>query len=250
MESGHEILGEKLDLSNFTLTDMTICGKALRQLGEEAKTMEEVATRLTNYLYLNLIDKKTKENACALVRFFKTHSYETLPFELQRLVAEKLGVGTITAQMKSFVLLGTRGDKVEWNSRELSSGHKAIPLPSEDVANKIPMMRNMIKQLGLEVNTVISPDPKIIIDLAQKSFNVFFVPEALGSPYIPAQQDFVIPCGIKSVLGFGGVLPTGDVYVVIIFSKISVLPETAELFKPLALNVKLALLPYVESVFN
>ena len=96
--------------------------------------MEEVAGRLTDYLYLNLIDNKTKERACALVRLFKTHSYETLPSEFQRLVAEKFGAGAITPQMKSLVLLGTRGDKEEWNSRKLSSGHKAIPLPSEEVA--------------------------------------------------------------------------------------------------------------------
>lgn len=250
MGSGHEILGGKLDLSNFTLTDMTICGKVLRQLGEEAQSMEEVATRITSYLYEHLVDKKTKENACVLVRLFKTHSYETLPSELQRLVAEKLRVDTITPQMKSFVLLGTRGDKDEWNSRKLSSGHKAIPLPSEEVANKIPMMRNIIKQLGLEVNTVINPDPKIIIDLAQKAYNVFYIPEALGSSYIPAQQDFVIPYGVKSVLGFGGVLPVGDVFVLIIFSKISISRQTADLFKPLALNFKLALLPYEKRVFD
>lgn len=250
MGSWHEISGKKLDMSNFTLTDMTVCGKALRQLSEGAQSMEEVAGRLTNYLYLNLIDNKTKKRACALVRLFKTQSYEILPSDLQRLVVEKFGVSAIAPQMKSFVLLGTRGDKEEWNSRKLSSGHKAIPLPSEEVANKIPMMRNMIKQLGLDVNTVINPDPKIIIDLAQKTFNVFYVPEALGSPYVPAQQDFVIPCGIKSVLGFGGVLPGGDVYVIIIFSKISISSAAANLFKPLALNVKLALLPYTGRVFN
>jgi hypothetical protein len=248
MGNGHEILGKKLDLSDFTLNDMTICGKMLRQLGEGAQSMEEAATRITNYLYLNLVDKQTQKNACALVRLFKTHSYKALPSELQRLVKEK--INTVTAQMKSFVLLGTKGDRNEWNSRKLSSGHKAIPLPSEEVANKIPMMRNMIKHLGLEVNTVINPDPKIIIDLAQKTFNVFYVPEALDSPYIPAQQDFVIPCGIKSVLGFGGVLPDGDVYVVIMFSKVHILPEVTEFFKPLALNVKLVLLPYLDRVFE
>ena len=45
------------------------------------------------------------------------------------------------------------------------------------------------------------------------------MPEAAGSPYIPAQEDFVQPVGIRSVLGFGGMLPGGDIFVVILFSR-------------------------------
>ena len=112
------------------------------------------------------------------------------------------------------------------------------------------MMRNLIKQLGLDISTVVNPDPAIIMDMAQKTYGVFYVPDAVGSPYIPAQADFVMALGIKSVFGFGGVLPSGDVFTVILFSKVHITKETAELFKPLALNVKLALLPYNEKVFN
>jgi hypothetical protein len=54
----------------------------------------------------------------------------------------------------------------------------------------------------------------------------------------------VIPYGIRSVLGFGGILHTGDLFAVIIFSKVPIVRNTAELFKTLALNVKIALLPF------
>ena len=73
----------------------------------------------------------------------------------------------------------------------------------------------------------------------------FFVPKALSaSPYIPAQTEFVIPYGIKSVMGFGGMLPSSNIFVIIMFLKVSISKETADLFKNLSLNIKLALLPF------
>jgi hypothetical protein len=81
------------------------------------------------------------------------------------------------------------------------------------------------------------------------SFNVFYVPEARESPYIPDQEAFVRPVGVRSVLGFGGMLPRGDMFVVILFSKVAIPRETAEMFRTLALNVKMAVLPFDEAVF-
>jgi hypothetical protein len=56
----------------------------------------------------------------------------------------------------------------------------------------------------------------------------------------------VIPHGIRSVLGFGGVLPSGDLFAMILFSRVRIPREIAELFKTLSLNVKVALLPFVD----
>ncbi|MFM8550852.1 MAG: ATP-binding protein, partial [Nitrospiraceae bacterium] len=69
-------------------------------------------------------------------------------------------------------------------------------------------------------------------------------PEAVGSPYLPGQGQIVVPYGVCSVLGFGGLLPTGSLFTVILFSKVPIPRETAELFKTLALSVKIALLPF------
>jgi len=80
--------------------------------------------------------------------------------------------------------------------------------------------------------------------LQQKTYNVFHVPEAVGSPYVPEQKEFVIPFGIRSVLGFGGILPSGNFFAVILFAKVPISRETAELFKTVTLAVKLAVLPF------
>ncbi len=80
-------------------------------------------------------------------------------------------------------------------------------------------------------------------------YGVFYVPEALGSPYIPAQKEFVIPYGVRSVMGFGGMLPSLEIFVIIMFLNIPIPKDTADLFKNLSLSVKMAILPFERSIF-
>lgn len=237
------------DLTNFTIHEVTECGRAVRAMGAGAASMEEVAGRIVNYLYDTLIDGQTGERACTLIRFFKTHAYADLDDELQAFAVNMLGGNTPLPEMKCFTLLETVGENEEWNLRGSSKGHQAIPLPSEEVIHQIPMMRNMIKQFGLDVRSVVKPDPALLLDMEQKSYGVFLVPKALGSPYIPAQKEFVVPYQIESVMGFGGMLPTLDIFVIILFLRVPVSRETADLFKNLSLNIKLAILPFEKAVF-
>jgi hypothetical protein len=146
--------------------------------------------------------------------------------------------------MKCLVLLASAGTEPDWSSRKASKGHKAIPLPSEHFIEAFPMVTQLIQQMGLEVNTVLRPDPAVVIDMAQTTYNVFCIPNAIGSQYVPIQQDFVIPYGVRSVLGFGGMLPSGNLFAIIIFSKVTVPKEIADLFRSLALSIKIAILPF------
>ena len=63
----------------------------------------------------------------------------------------------------------------------------------------------------------------------------------MGSPYIPAQDDFVIPYGVKSALGFGGLLATGELFAVILFAKVRISAGVAERFTPMALDIREAI---------
>ncbi len=236
------------DLTRFTLSDMSACCSALRRIGAGAGSMEEVAQRIVRYLYGNLIQKQSGETSCALVRFFKTQPFGDLPPDLQKFARTMLNSEITNSTMKCLVLLGTAGDKPEWNSRMSSVGHQAIPLPSESVVTQFPMISQLIQQFGLEVSAVIKTDPTLLVDLEQKAYHVFRVSEAIGNPNVPAQEDFVIPWRIRSVLGFGGILHTGNFFAIILFSKIPIPQETAEMFRTLALSVKVAILPFEGNV--
>jgi hypothetical protein len=50
---------------------------------------------------------------------------------------------------------------------------------------------------------------------------------------------------VKSVLGFGGLLPNGELFAAVLFCRVPVPRNVADLFRTLALNLKLSLLPFV-----
>jgi signal transduction histidine kinase/CheY-like chemotaxis protein len=232
------------DLANFTLSDLTHNLAALRKLGGGVESMEETADRMVHYLYESFVVKETGKRSCALVRLFVTQPYGMLDDELQTLARKMLGGVPESPGTKCLVLLGTVGDEPEWNVRKQSMGHQVIPLPSEQVVSSIPMISQLISQLGVDVSHVLRPTPDMMLSVEQKTYNVFHVPKAVGSPYIPAQDAFVIPFQITSVLGFGGLLPSGELFALILFSRTYIPHETATLFKPYALAVKSALLPF------
>jgi hypothetical protein len=223
---------------------MAECGLALRQFGLGVESMEEASNRIVRYLYENFCTKPTGEKSCALVRLLKTHPYEDLEVELAEYARSMLDHYPPLPAMKCMTLLATVGEQTEWNSRHTSVGHKAIPLASESVVAEIPMISQLIRQLGLDIKTVINPDPNLLVEIEQRKYKVFYVPEAIGSLYIPAQDSFVIPFGIKSVLGFGGLLPSGNMFAIIMFLKVQIPISTVQMFSTLALNVKTALLPF------
>ena len=234
------------NLASFSLADMTRCGMELRRIGSGASSMEEVADRTVHFLFQRLRDADSSMPACALVRLFVTMPFEELQPEQQQFAEGILGESPQFSGMKCLTLLASAGVEDAWNSRHRSAGHKALPLPSAESVARSPMIAQLIRQLGVEVRTLLASDQRLMVEMDQHSFNVFYVPEAKGSPYIPAQSEFVVPHGIRSVLGFGGVLPSGELYAMILFTRVPIARQVAELFKTLSLNLKMALLPFVD----
>ncbi len=233
-----------LTFSNFTLPELTEVLSTLRKTGGGAGSMEEAANRMVRYFHESFIDASTGERSCALVRFFVTRPYGNLDAELQSHARMMLGEIAELPTHKCLVLLATAGDQPEWNDRQSSKRHQIFPLPSEEIVSSLPMISQLITQLGIDVRCVLRPTRSTLLMAEQNAFNVFHVPVAQGSPYIPAQQAFVIPYGIQSVLGFGGLLSSGELFTLILFSRTAISQETALLFKPCALAAKAALLPF------
>jgi hypothetical protein len=202
--------------------------------------MEDVCQLMGQHLYDAM--RADGERGCVLVRAYKTHPYEALDPELQAF-ARALAGHEPAPETPCLTLLGTAGDAPEWNSRHSSRGHRAIPLGSVKALQRLPMIAQLVAQLGIDAHAIVHPDRHVIMDLQQRAFNVFYVADARGNAHIPAQE-FVERHGVRSVLGFGSVLPTGDLSAVILFARAHVPRETAELFRPLALAAKLSLLPF------
>ena len=234
------------DFAKFTDSELADCGRNLRSVASSASSMQDAASKIVGYLYDNITDS-AGQKANVMVRFFKVHPYNKLDAELQAYVRGFLfshsGPGSAPADddiLPCLTLLGSIADLEQMTKRR-----KAIPLVSADVVTSIPMFARLFNQFGIDVDSVIQPDPTLIGDLSNKTFNTFYVPEALGSPYIPAQEAFVIGFGVKSALGFGGVLSSGELFFVVMFSKASIPSNVASAFSKLALSVKEAVEPFV-----
>jgi len=146
--------------------------------------------------------------------------------------------------MKCLTLFGTAGAQPEWNDRNRSRRYRSIPLADKQVVSQFPMVLQLLQHHGVDFTSKPQHESARPIDWTERTLDVFHVAEAKGSPFVPAQEKFVIPFGIESVLGFGGVLPSKEFFTIILFSKQKISREAAELFKPLAKSVTLALLPF------
>ncbi len=238
------------DLTKFDLGDMLKCSPRLREAASGTASLEVSAQRTCRFLYDELQGPDGRR-ACALVRCYKTHPFSALEPDLQNFARAILGEESPRPNMKCLTLMATVGASAAWNSRYLSRSHRTIPLPSPEIVEKAPMISQLIRELGVELSTVLQPSPEIVKELAGKRHGVFHVENALGSPYIPAQQEFVVRHGIRSVLGFGGLLFNGELFAVILFSTVHVPSRAADRFRTLALDVKSAFSRFDEaSVFN
>ncbi len=233
------------DLTNFGLGDMTRCCSALRAFGREANSLETVAGRIVRHLADGMRDAGGSRQ-CALVRCFKTHAYGDLDVGLQAFAREVLGGTPASDQTKCLTLLATAGVRPEWNSRHTSSGHRALPLRDADSVARFPMIARLVQDLGVEIGDLLAPLEAIVIAGEPRSYSVFYVPEAVGSPWIYAQREFVVPFGIRSVVGFGGLLPDGELIATLLFARVPVPAETAQMFATIALSAELAFLPHVD----
>ena len=231
------------NLTQFSLKEMTECGAALRKMGDGADRFEAAAARIVQYLYRNLLDGDGQP-ASALVRLFKTHPYRGISPQLQEFASIKLGKRAIDPSQKCFVLAGSAGQRPEWNDPLRSVRFRAIPLGGDEFIAQFPMFSQLLTQFGVDLHGFLQPGSNLLVDRHEKTFNVFYVQEAAGSMYIPSQEAFVHPYAIRSVLGFGAALPSGEIFAVILFAKIAIPREIADLFQTLALCSKVALLPF------
>ena len=234
-------------LARFSLLEMTECSAVLRQLSEQSSSLKELTARTVDYLYTILGDPHTGVRDCVLVRCFKTISYSRLDPSTQHIAREKLMGITPSPDLKCFTLMASAGEQPDWNHVELSRRYRVIPMVNADFVKQFPMFSQLLHQFGVSTAFDVTPQGEWLMDVEEKTYNVFYVPDAVGSSSVPVQEEFVQKYGVKSVLCFGGMLPSRDLFAVILFSRTSIPRETATLCKSLALSMKASLLAFDEA---
>jgi hypothetical protein len=173
---------------------------------------------------------------------FKTEEVANLPPDLQKQARQS--AADVSDRSRFLTLLATEGDEPAWCDRRQSQAHQLIPLLSTEAVESAPMISALARELGVGVDAFVRGASEA--EAVRADFDVLHVEQAAGSPHVPG-QDFVREYAVRSVLGFGGLLPSGHVFAVVLFSRVHIPAETAWLFRTVALSVKLGLLPHMSA---
>lgn len=189
---------------------------------DKVRTLEAAAHIWVRCIYDALLDEN-KSRVFALVRIFRISSYAQLPPDVQAQVNPH--------DEQWLTLVATYGDQPAWCNRQLSQSHRCIPRAS---AHESPMLNAVFNQLDLFWKLEMSNTGLPLKTLNKHITRYFYVPEASSSPYIVAQEDFVKPYQIKSVIGLGSQFVSGSPAILIGFSKAYINEQAAQLLAELA----------------
>jgi len=177
-------------------------------------SFEEVAQQSVQEIYDSFTDD-AGNRAFALVRIFRLSKPDEMPPE------EAQAPG---ADPYWLTLMGTVGDEAPWNSRLESQGHRLLPAGVFET----PMLSAAFSQLGFEVEGIIEKSE--LLKSGSSYTQYFHVEHAAGSPFIVAQEEFVTPYNIKSVIGIGSIFTTRQFYMCLAFSKVHISEQMATAF--------------------
>lgn len=217
----------------------------IAQVVQSCASLEEAAQRVTNFLF------EVYEDSIMMIRFFATIPFHQLPVSTQRAANTLAEAEGITALMRDdtpvLTLLGARGG-VEMQNVKLSFG---IPLVSPEFIASIPMIAELLTELGFPVNGQKRMRPGIgkngDFETTSISFlsGIFYVPDAQhavnarGEKIISA-VDRIAACSsdilskVQTIFGIGGAYIQGSFMTIIVFSRESLDRKTVELFMPVA----------------
>jgi signal transduction histidine kinase len=230
------------DLTRFDVRQMIRCGADLLRAGQEARTVEEAAASVVGRLHRGLVDAEGRP-ALPLVRMFKTHAYGELAIDLQRAARACAGEASLRPDTVCLVLLASAGDEPDWNVPAASVGHRCIPLTDAALSARAPAVGHLLKLMQADAGRPARPERVPAFGPAPQTHGVYHVEDALGSPDVVSQEEFVVPYGVRSVVAFGGVLSWGDRFVVLLFSRVPIPRSRATLFSGLASSVQRLLQP-------
>ncbi|ACU74170.1 protein serine phosphatase with GAF(s) sensor(s) [Catenulispora acidiphila DSM 44928] len=256
-------MASAFDLSGFSVTDMVVASGELRAVTAGAASMEEGSAAIVEWLRHAFTDPATGRPAFALARMFHTVTWDRLTPDLRSYVGTRDPAAAANDDgLPYLTLLATSGDHPHWSDRRNSRDHQAIPLSASDVVRRAPLALALLDRLlGLQPSPEPVParphggeSPAASARLRDR-FDVFHVPEALGSPYVPTPE-FVRDYQIRSAIALGAVLDSGgpdhpdlpgvrntSLYTALLYSRVRIPAETATHFRTLAAAIRLALTP-------
>lgn len=202
------------------------------------------------------------EDAIILARIFQTTRFELLTAQLRSYALARMAPGATGEGTRCLALLATVGDRPTWCDRHASRDHQALPLSGAEVVRRMPLGLTVMDHLvGADAHRAAHPphtDGSRVNGFEQAAsltpascageprptrVAVHLVSQVAGSPLVPAQW-LVDAHGAASALGLGGILPSGELFTAVIFSRVPIDTVTAHRFGAVAEALCAALSPF------
>ena len=228
-------------LSSFTIDDLEVCSRELRVLGAGAVNMQESAQRVTEHLFDRLRGRASRSE-CALVSLHKTHQHRALPLDLHAVVRDV----DPTVEDEDLCLV-----RMSMASDERVSGTLGSTTPlTATTSHAQPVVAAMLSAMGVQLGSL--PDPISVIKsgIHRRSIDAFVVPafreSELLTGAVRAELDSI---GVQSAVGFGGWLPSGNLFMIFALGRVAIAERSARLLGSLAPSIRASLAPFTHRPF-
>ena len=227
-------------LERFSVDDLVTLSRDLRSLGESAATMVEVGQHLVDKLF-EVLCTEAGQPALLSARLYKTHRFGDLPADLRSMAAE--GDEELEDRQPCLVLLAAADDPTIAAAAEADGDNRVQPLTERGLAEQ-PLMRHLLEGLGVEVASVLDPDRAAESRLHTRDLDVFHIPDLASAEGVDDEaRERVRSLGLSSMAVTGGVLLSGELFMVTLFARVEISEYVAQLMRSLGLAIKAALVP-------
>ncbi|MGH6656963.1 MAG: ATP-binding SpoIIE family protein phosphatase [Actinocrinis sp.] len=212
---------------------------AVSRCGDLATSMEGAARQAVSAIRC-AFPTSDGESAIVLVRVFQTTMWQLLTPQLRSYAMARMAPGSEAHDTRCLALLATEGDRPTWCDRHASRDHQALPLTGADVVRRVPLALTVLDHL---VSAQPRHDGPRDADGRPARVAVHLVSDASGSPLVPAQW-LVGTYGVCAALGLGGILPSGEVFTTVIYSRVPIDAATAHRFGAVTEALRSSMAPF------
>jgi hypothetical protein len=227
------------DLTAFGLSDLVRLSAAVRDWSA-SPSLEAGAADMVRTLRRELRDADGSQ--APLVQFYLTRRLGELPVPAPDGPASRTSPTPEPDAVLLYLVASAAADPALADDECCEIGAEPDGGPRRPLGSMMPAL---LDQLGVEPGWLTEPDAEKVLELSSRLYGVFHVGDAPSNPMI-SDTDLVRRAGVRSVVAFGSILPSGQLYTVIIFSRVAISAATAHALQPLSVAAKVGMLPHLE----
>ena len=174
----------------------------------------------------------------------KTHLLDALPPGLRE---EAAAVDDTADGQTACLVRLARAQTVELPE---NPGDRVRPLTPRAFEQQ-PIFVRLLGALGVDERSVLDPGTALAMRMQHRELNVYVESDLASSSLIDDEaRETVRSLGIHAIVALGGILPSGDLFLISLITSVPVSDRVADLLRSLGTAAKVSLIPYTFKAFG